>query len=88
MIDKIVSEIVSNAPEVFPVFRQEFIQKVLQTQPGGYGFGDKFSGTKIPILRKIAKRFGTFVAKPTARSKVCSSCDSNKTLQKASRRGI
>ena len=53
MINKIVSEIVSNAPEICP----KIIDRVFQTQPGGYGFGDKFVGTRIPILREIAKKY-------------------------------
>ena len=53
MIDKIVSEIVSNAPEIYP----KIIDRVFQTQSGGYGFGDKFVGTRIPILRKIAANY-------------------------------
>ncbi len=53
MINKIVSEIVSNAPEICP----KIIERAFQTQPGGYGFGDKFIGTRVPILRKIAKKY-------------------------------
>lgn len=49
----IISEILAQKPDVFP----EFVRKVLQTQPGGYGYGDTLCGTRIPILRKIAKKY-------------------------------
>ena len=53
MIDKIVSEILSNKPEtVRPIIKVAF-----QLQEGGYGYGDNFCGTQIPILRTIAKKY-------------------------------
>lgn len=51
MIDEIVAEILAHKPEVLP----RIITVAFQLQPGGYGHGDHFCGTRLPILRKIAK---------------------------------
>lgn len=53
MLNKIVSEILSEKPETLP----RIITVAFQLQPEGYGYGDEFCGTKWPILRKISKKY-------------------------------
>lgn len=53
MINRIISEILLEKPKELP----RIITTAFQLQPGGYGYGDKFCGTKWPILRKIAKKY-------------------------------
>jgi 3-methyladenine DNA glycosylase AlkD len=55
MIAQIVEEIKSSSPSSLP----PIVKKVFQLQPGGYGFGDKFCGTSVPTLRKIASKYTT-----------------------------
>jgi 3-methyladenine DNA glycosylase AlkD len=37
--------------------RIPLLERVLQTQSGGYGYGDLLCGTRVPILRRIAKKY-------------------------------
>jgi hypothetical protein len=37
--------------------KAEFLTRFFKAQPGGYGVGDQFIGVKVPIQRKVAKRF-------------------------------
>jgi 3-methyladenine DNA glycosylase AlkD len=34
-----------------------FLQGYFQTQPGGYGAGDVFIGVRVPVVRRLARRF-------------------------------
>jgi 3-methyladenine DNA glycosylase AlkD len=53
MIDQIVETIWRYGDEE----RVPLLDRVLQTQVGGYGYGDLICGTRVPILRKIAGKY-------------------------------
>lgn len=53
MINEIITDILSERPKELP----RIISVAFQLQPGGYGHGDKFCGTKWPVLRKTAKKY-------------------------------
>ncbi len=53
MLSEILEVIWSFADET----RVPFLEKVLQTQFGGYGYGDQLAGVRTPILRQIASRY-------------------------------
>jgi 3-methyladenine DNA glycosylase AlkD len=42
-----------------------FLQKFFKTGPGEYGDGDLFRGIRVPILRKLAKEFGSLTLAET-----------------------
>jgi 3-methyladenine DNA glycosylase AlkD len=53
MIDQIVETIWQYGDEE----RVPLLERVLQTQIGGYGYGDLICGARVPILRKIARKY-------------------------------
>jgi 3-methyladenine DNA glycosylase AlkD len=53
MIDQIVETIWWYGDEE----RVPLLERVLQTQVGGYGYGDLICGASVPVLRRIAKKY-------------------------------
>jgi 3-methyladenine DNA glycosylase AlkD len=50
-------EIIEEIWEYSEEERIPFIERVLQTQLGGYGYGDQIAGTRVLILRRIANKY-------------------------------
>lgn len=53
MTTEILDKIWAHADEE----RAPFLERVLQTQLGGYGYGDSIAGVRTPILRALAKAY-------------------------------
>lgn len=51
--EQVIRELQENARAEIAAHSAVFFK----TQPGGYGEGDQFYGIRVPVLRKIAKRF-------------------------------
>lgn len=57
MDNEIISQILDDIWRYGNEERVPFLERALQIKYGGYGYGDSLCGTKIPILRKIAKKY-------------------------------
>lgn len=53
MIAEIQKELAESADAQTAVF----LQKFFKTEAGGYGAGDMFRGIRVPVLRKLARRY-------------------------------
>jgi 3-methyladenine DNA glycosylase AlkD len=61
MIDQIIETIWRYGDEE----RVPLLERVFQTQVGGYGYGDLICGTRVPVLRRIAKKYKDIALKST-----------------------
>jgi 3-methyladenine DNA glycosylase AlkD len=52
-----VTEIQKELAELADVQTAVFLQKFFKTEAGGYGAGDLFRGIRVPILRKLARKY-------------------------------
>jgi 3-methyladenine DNA glycosylase AlkD len=52
-----ISEIIETIWRYGDEERVPLLERVLQTQVGGYGYGDLICGTRTPILRSIARKY-------------------------------
>ncbi|MBO8160174.1 MAG: DNA alkylation repair protein [Thermosipho sp. (in: Bacteria)] len=56
-VDQNLSNLINEIREKKDETKAKFLEKYFKAFPGGYGEGDKFLGIKVPILRKIAKKY-------------------------------
>lgn len=54
---QIITEVLDKIWRYAEEERISLLERVLQTQLGGYGYGDQIAGVRIPILRQIAKQY-------------------------------